>query len=152
MRITGHQHVAVAFAQLLQSVEERAHAVRRLPQFVAQEEFQIDQHLIVARAAGVDLLAHLAQTPREQQFDLRVDVLRPLLDLEPPLLDLASDLFQPRQQGLQLVGRQQADVFQHPDVGHRPFDVVPGQPHVELTVVAHRETFDHLVGFETLVP
>ena len=81
-----------------------------------------------------------------------MDVLRPLLDLEPPLLDLASDLFQPRQQGLQLVGRQQADVFQHPDVGHRPFDVVPGQPHVELTVVAHRETFDHLVGFETLVP
>ena len=152
MRIAGHQYLAIALAQLLQTVEERAHAVRRLPQLVAQKEFQIDQHLIVARTAGVNLLAHLAQPPREQQLDLRVHVLRPLLDLEASGLDLAADLRQPRQQDLQFVGRQQSDMLQHPNMRHRSFDVVLRQPHIQLPVVAHGKPFDHLVGFEPFIP
>ena len=48
MRIAGHQHVLVLLALLDELVEEYLHAVSHLHEFVAGEEFQIDQHLVVA--------------------------------------------------------------------------------------------------------
>ena len=66
--------------------------------------------------------------------------------------DLVADLLQSAQQRLQLAGREQADVLQHPDVRHRAFDIVTCQPHVQTAVIAHRKAFDPFVGFETLVP
>ena len=73
---TRHQHVAVALAELLQLVEERADGRRRLPQLVAQKELEVDEHLVVARTARVNLLAYVAQTAGEQQFDLRLLLVR----------------------------------------------------------------------------
>ena len=73
--VPRHQHLLVLFAQALQPVEQRFYGVGRLAQFVAQEKFEVHQHLIVARAARMDLLARVAQPPREHQLHLRVDVL-----------------------------------------------------------------------------
>ena len=150
--VARHQHRFVAFAELLQPVEDYLHGVGRLPQLVAQEQFEVHQHLIVARTARMDLLARVAQPAGEHQFDLRMHVLRAGFDLEAPGFDLRGDLPEPRRQRRELFGGQQADLLQHGDMGQRPFYVVARQPHVQFAVVAHGVFLDHLVGFEPLIP
>ena len=152
MGVARHQHLLVAFAELLEPVEERLHVVGRLPQLVAQEELQVDQHLIVARAARVDLLAHVAQSAGEQQLDLRVDVLGVRLDFESAGRDLAGDRLQSGRQRRQFVAGQQPDLLEHGDVRQRSFDIVAGQPQVQFAVAAHGVGLDRTVGFETLIP
>ena len=119
---------------------------------VAQEEFQVDQHLVVSRAARVDLLSDVAQPAGEQQLDLRVDILRVGFDLETPGLDFGGDLLQTGRQRAEFFGGEKTDPFEHGDVRQRSFDVVAGELQVEFAVVADGVLFDHLVGFETLVP
>ena len=150
--VARHQHLLVAFAQLLQPVEERAHRTGDLPQFVAQEQFEVHQHLIVARASRVDLLACVAEPPREHQLHLGVHVLRAGFDLEASGLDFGGDLPQSRGQRLQLLAGQQADLLEHGDMRQRPFDVVARQPHVQLAVLSHGVLLDHSVRLEALVP
>ena len=147
-----HQHLPVSFAQLLQPVEEGLRIVCNLPQLVAQKEFQIDQHLIVPRAARVDLFSGVAQPAGKHQLDLRVDILRVGFDFEASGLDLGGNLLQSGRQRTELLGGQQADFFEHGDMGQRPLDVVAGELQVQIAVVADGILFDHLVGFETLVP
>jgi len=150
--VPRHQHLLVLFAQALQPVEQRFYGVGCLAQFVAQEKFEVHQHLIVARAARMDLLARVAQPPREHQLHLRVDVLGVRLDREASGFDLGGDLFQSGGQLLQFGGGQQPDLFEHGDVGQRPLDVLLRQPHVQFAVVADGIFLDHLVGLEALVP
>ncbi len=150
--VSRHQHRLVTFAEFLQPVEDDLHGVGRLPQFVAQEQFEVHQHLVVARTPRMDLLARIAQSAGEHQLDLRMDVLGTGLDLETPGLDLRGDLPEPRRQRRELFGGQQPDFFQHGDMGQRPLDVITCQPHIQLAVVAHGVFLDHLVGFEPLIP
>ncbi len=150
--VARHQHLAIALRELLQPVEEGPHVARHGLQLVAQEEFQIDQHLVVARASRVDLLAHVAQAARQQQFDLRVDVLDLRFDAEIPRLDLGGDRFEPLGQTGQFVGRQEADRFEHADVGQRAADVVARQAQVERAVFAHGVAFDQRVRVVAFIP
>ena len=152
MGVPGHQYVAVAFAELLQAVEECLRVVGDLAQLVAQEELEVDEYLVVARTPRVDLLAHVAQPAREHQLDLRMDVLGVGLDLETPGLDLRGDLPEPRGERSELLGGQQPDLLEHGDVCQRSFDVVACELQVEFAVLTYGVLLDHLVGFETLVP
>ena len=150
--VSRHQHLAVALALLLQTVEERVDVAGDAPQLIAQEELQIDQYLVVARASRVDLLAHVAQPAGEQQLDLGVDILRVGFDLEAPGLYLRGDFVQSVGEPPQFVGRQQADLLEHGDVCQRSLDVVARQPQVEFAVLADGVLLDHRVGFKSLVP
>ena len=58
--------------QPLERAEEPLNPTDDLINLAPQVNPQIDQHLVVARAAAVNLLTRLADPPREQQLDLRV--------------------------------------------------------------------------------
>ena len=47
MCVAGHQDVLVLVALLDEFVKEHLHALGNLHEFVAGEEFQVDEHLIV---------------------------------------------------------------------------------------------------------
>ena len=47
-RVVGGIHVFVLLAERLQAVEDRFYGFGGLAQFVAQEQFEVDQHLVVA--------------------------------------------------------------------------------------------------------
>ena len=70
MGVTRHKDVLEPLTLLLKLAEERHHPVGYLAQLVAYEELQVYEHLVVARPSAVYLLAHVAQTPREQQLHL----------------------------------------------------------------------------------
>ena len=53
MGIAWHEHVLIAFALLLKFREEVAHRLSHLADFVAREKLEVNEHLVVARAARV---------------------------------------------------------------------------------------------------
>ena len=116
--VARHEHVLRLFAAALQGLEELVHKHHHLFQFMTDEELQVDKHLVVARATGMDFLTHIAQAAREQQLHLRVDVLDALLDDELATLALVVDVAQCVEQLLQLLLLEQSDGFQHGDMRH----------------------------------
>ena len=150
--VARHQHLLVFFALFLQTVEDYFHRVGDLPQFVAQEQFEVHQYLVVARTSRVDFLARVAQPAGEHQFYLRMNVLRSGFDLETSGFDLRGDFFQACGEFLQLLAGQQADRFEHGDMRQRPLDVVARQAHVQFAVVAHGVFLDHFVRLVAFIP
>ncbi len=145
MGVAGHEHGAVAFALGLQCGEEGAHGLRHLAELVAREELEVDEHLVVARAAAVDFLAHGAEPARKHEFDLRVHVFDAVFYDEASLKGFGVDAAQFAQEHGQFVVGNEADAVEHGDVGHGAEYVVGGEQEVELAVVAYCEAI-YLVG------
>ena len=150
--VSGHEHVLVLFALGEQFVEEQQHAVGHLAQFVAREELQVHQHLIVARASRVYLLAHVAQSACEHQLHLRVNVLYAVFDDERSLRALRVDVAQFGEQERQLLSVYESDAFEHGDVGHATEHVVGCQEEVHLAVSSHGEALNLRIHLEILFP
>ena len=112
---------------------------------LAGEELEVEQHLVVARAAAVYLLAHVAQLAGEHELYLRMDVLDAVFDDELAPFGQGVDLLQLGQELLQLGGGEQADALEHGDVGHGAQYVVLGQVEVHFAVAPHGEALDILV-------
>ena len=145
MGVARQQDVLVLFALALEQAEEGQDFVPEAAQLVPEVKFDIDQHLVVAAAAGVNLLAEVAELAGEEEFDLGVNVFHVILQHKGARRDAGGDFVQSAQQNLQLVGIQQADAFQHRNVGLRALHIVGCEPQVEDAVVADREVL-HLFG------
>ena len=92
--VARHQHAFVLLAFLYQFVEQRLYEPCYLLYLVADEEFKVYQHLVVARAPAVYLLAHVAQAARKHKLHLRVYVLHAVLDCELSALACGVDTLQ----------------------------------------------------------
>ena len=101
-------------------VEECLHLLGNLHELVTGEEFQVDQHLVVARAPRVYLLAHVAQLTGEQHLHLRVNVLDVVFDDELTTVGQLVDALQLLKERGQLVLANQSYRLEHGDMGHRP--------------------------------
>ena len=121
-------------------------------QLVAGEELEVYQHLVVARAARVYLLAHVAELAGEHQLHLRVYVFHAVFDDKPALVGHVVDVLEFGGKRHELVVGEQTYRLQHGDVGHRAQHVVLGEIEVELAVAAHGEALYLLVYFKILFP
>ena len=121
-------------------------------ELVTQEELDIHEDLVVAGPSGVDLLAHLAELPGQQQLHLGMDVLDIVFEDEGAGLDAVGDAPERRGQRRELVRAQQADMLQHLDVRQRALHVIAGEPAVQDPVVADRETVYCLRCGSTFIP
>ena len=90
-RVVGIVLEVVLLAERLQAVEEGGDALGGVAQLVAEEELEVNEYLVVAAAAGVNLLADIAQTLGEQQLHLAVDVLDALVDGEASGINVVED-------------------------------------------------------------
>ena len=82
MGIARHQHILILIALLDEFVEKDLHLIGDFLQLMTGEEFEVDEHLVITRTTGVDLLAHVAQFTGEQHLHLRVHILDIVLDHE----------------------------------------------------------------------
>ena len=150
--IARHEHVLILLALLLQFCEEVVDGLGHEFQLMAGKQLQVHQHLVVARAAGVNFLAHVAKLPCQHQFYLRVDILDALLYHKLALDSLLVDAAQLFQEHGQLVLADEADALQHGDVGHGAQHVVGCQIEVQLAVAAHGEALYLAVYLKVLFP
>ena len=79
-------------------------------------------------------------------------VLDSVFDDELSFFSGCINVFQLVEQYLQFVGGQQADAFQHGDVGHGAQNIVFGQVKVHFAVTSYGETVDLFVYLNILFP
>ena len=152
MGVPGQQHFPVAFAQLLEGAEEGEHFLAHCFQLVAQEEFQVHEHLVVARASGVDFLAQFPVLTREQQFYLGVYVLHVVFEHEASFTDAERNFVQTLVQDFELLFAEQPYAAEHSDVGFGTLHVVCCELEVQHAVVAHGELVHNFCGCGAFIP
>ena len=118
----------------------------------ADKEAKVHEHLVVARAARVDFLAHIAKAAREHQFHLRVHILNAVFNHEFASLNLGVNLAQGSGEQGKFVGGEQIDGLQHSDVGDRAKHVVASQIEVHFTVAPHGVGFHIVVNLYVFFP
>ncbi len=126
--------------------------VHHILEFAAYEQAQVDQHLVVARAARVNFLAHVAKAAGEHQLHLRVHILDAVFNLESARLNLGVDVAQLGGERAQLIGGEQSYGFEHGDVGQRAQHIIARKIHVHFAVAAHRVTLHVVVELHRLFP
>ena len=131
MRVAGHRPVQV----LLGSQQQRRHHTRdrhlRLHRLVSHVQLQVGDHLVVARAGGVQPAPDRPGDLGEASLDRHVDVLVVLGELEAALAQLAFHLLQAGKQRVAILGADDRAVGEHPRVRARLPDVVRPQAPVE---------------------
>ena len=82
MCIARHKDVLIFLALGDKFVKERLGLLYYVAQSRSGEELQIDEHLVISGASGVDFLSHIAELARQHELHLRVDILHSVLNDE----------------------------------------------------------------------
>ena len=72
------------------------------------KKFQVYEHLVVARASGMDLFAGIAESRREHELHLRVYILHSRLDDEFAPVDHGEYVGERFKQGVEFAGAEQS--------------------------------------------
>ena len=104
MGVAGHKHRAVAARLLIERGEKHGDVTHEVFNLAANEKAQIHEHLVVARASGVDFLPHVAKTAGEHQFHLRVNIFNSVFNQEIPCFYFSVDFAQGSSEHFQLIG------------------------------------------------
>ena len=150
--VAGQRDRAVARRQ---SVERRRHRQRTVVQGlrrVAQVQAQRGEHLIVARAPGVQASAGRADSRRQQILDGRLAIL--LFERDAPFAArmLLADRLERLADRREIRGRQQPLLPQHLGVRDGGLNVVAHQAVVEQMILAGRVREHALIERRPLVP
>ena len=152
MGIARHQDVCIGTALLHQYLEKTLCEQGDLLESVAHEEFEIDQHLVVARTSGVDLFTHITETTCQKQFDLRVDVFDALLNDQLAGLCLSMDATQLCEQHFEFVGLQKTDALKHGDMCHRAQHVVGSEEKIHFAIQSDGKTLNIFIDLNRFFP
>ena len=91
----GHDRVGLARRQFRQPAQQPLDFVQNGVDVVAQVQADVGGHLIVARAAGVQSLAGVADPLGQPRLDVHVDIFQRHRPVEFAALDLGANLLQP---------------------------------------------------------
>ena len=129
--ISGHDGLQVGlrlFDQHLLQLQRHADDDGDFPLY---EEAEVQRHLIVPAAGGVEALARLADALGEQGLNVHVDVLVVQGELHIVRLNIGQNGLEPVDDLLRLAGLDDALPPQHSGVGHGALDVLLVEPGVE---------------------
>ena len=152
MGISRHQHIPVAFTSLLKQFEEALQLAHRPPDALPGKKLQVHQHLVIAGASRMDLLAYIPKAARKLGLHLGMHILHLLIYTETSLAGIPVEALQLRQQDGQLFSGKQPHLAEHSDVGGGAHNVVRGEHQVQFPVPAHRKAVYEGVIVETLIP
>jgi hypothetical protein len=152
MRAARHGNQLVAPGEADQGGGQPQDGPLELQQEGPAVQAQGGQDLVVAAAAGVDLLARLPQAGHQEVLDGGVAILVRRRDGEAARQVQAYDFRQASVQGGALPGGQQADLLQHGGVSHAGQAIRVDQVPVQQVVPAHGVALDQLVQGHALLP
>jgi hypothetical protein len=104
-------------------------------------EAEIHEHLVVARACGVDALARLTDQGSQFVLDPGMHVFIGRCDDELAGLNLAQESQETMPDRTQIIGAEDADMGEHGSMSQRPPDVMAGESLVKGGVGPRLEVF-----------
>ena len=152
MGVARHEHLLIFLAQKLQAVKKMACRLCYPAQLIAHEQLEVYEHLVVARASGVDFLSEVAVALGEHELHLRVYVLNTLFYAEFTAVYGVENLAQPLEQCVEFILFEQPYRLEHCYMGHGALHVVARQLQVEFAILSYGEFLYHFVGLKALVP
>ena len=152
MGVAGQRHGAVARGQRFERIRHRRRAAPQFLGGIAQVQAQGGEHLIVARAAGMQAPAGRADARRQQILDRGLAILLFERDAPAPERMLLADGRQGLANRLEVRRRQQPLSREHFRVRDRGSDVVAHQPIVQNMIVPRRVGEYACVERSSLVP
>ena len=152
MGVARHEDVLILLALGDEFVEKALHLVGYILELMASEEFEVNEHLVVARASAVYLLAHVAQLACEEHLHLRVDILYIIFDNKLSPLACLVDILQFGKQLGEFVFLKQTDGFEHGAMCHGAKYIIFGKIHIHLAVATHSESLNLLVYLKIFFP
>ena len=150
--VARHQHMLIALTLGLEGAKQRGEVMHHLFNFASNKETKVDQHLVVARASGVNFLAHIAQTAGEHQFHLRMHVFNTLFYHKFSHFIFRINIAKGSGERSQFVGREEVDGLKHGDVGDGAQHIVARQIEVHFAVATHGVGFHIVVHRHILFP
>ena len=132
VREARHDRVGVRFGEVEQRPPQRRERRRDLVDGAAQPQAHVGGDLVVARAAGVQSLAGIADQRRQALLDVEVDILEVARPDEHAARDLVADLRHAALDVGQVLRAEDAAGGQHARMGERSGDVGFGQALVEV--------------------
>ena len=139
-----HHRVRLAFGEVEDCAPKPAQRVDDGVRLAPGVEAKIGGHLVVARPAGMELLARFADPLGERGLDVHVDVLERRGPLEAAGFDIRLDPAEAGHDGIPLVRLDDPDLGEHGGVRYGPRDVLPVEPPVEIDRC--RERFHRGIG------
>src|SRR5581483_9067574 len=136
----GHDRIGVTAGD---GAERALHAAERAVQALAlgaEPEAQVERHLVVPAAAGVELAADRPDELRETALDRHVDVLVGAKEEEATRVELAPHRLEAARQTRALARRQELRADERLDVGEAAGDVV--WPEAAIDGEGRRERLD----------
>ena len=124
MGVAGHDGVEVLFRHIAERFHDGLAARARLFDLVGEVEAQIERHLIVAAAGGMQFLARLADAAGQFALHEGVDVLAGHVDLQLACVDVGEDALKACDDSLLFLLGEYADFAQHARVGDGAGDVL----------------------------
>jgi hypothetical protein len=120
----GHDGGRLALRLVQQAGHQSLHFAVDQVDLVAQPQADVGGHLVVAGAAGVQLLAGDADLVGEARLDVHVHVFQRHRPFEFTGLDLGADLIQTLDDGVALLAGEHAGFREHGGVGLGALDVL----------------------------
>ena len=152
VRVAGHQHVGVLLGEGAERPAEVGRSAAEVFEAVAQEETEGGQHLVVAGAARVDLLAGLAQPRCQELLDHCMAVLVFGADRDLPACRLLGQRIQPLLDAGPLLVGEDAEGVEAVGVRARGDEVVRQQEGIPPEVLADGEAGHPVLGAGVFLP
>ena len=127
----GQEHVLMLFGALHEHAHEGAGKADPFAELIGSEEAEVQADLVVAAAAGVELLAHVAHELSEAGLDVHVHVFEILTPREHAVFDLLFHLVETGAKGFGLFTGDDALFAQHAGMGFGTGDILSIQDAVE---------------------
>ena len=152
VRIAGDHGAGVGFRKVEQRRHHTAQKRARAAAFLPQPEARIERDLLVAAAAGVDLIGHRPRLLLQLADDQRVDVLVGGALVKRRGGRIGADLLEGADNRRALFGGEDADLFERAGEGLRAAYIGIDQPPVEIERAGEALEDLRWSGFETSAP
>ena len=120
-----HISMEVFLHDLLKRLQKIQHQPVHLPDFIPHIELHIQRHLIVPASSCVQLFAGVPNPLDQIRLHKTVDILILFGDLQAMVFHVLQDAFQPFQDLLFLLFRQNPLLGKHADMCHAALDILP---------------------------
>ena len=129
--VAGHNGVLVGIRQVCKCLQHLFYKGSDLVTLSPQIHPQVQRHLVIPAAGGVQPLSRLPDTLGEHLFHKHVDVFRLLIHSQRAVLQVLQNARKPSNDAVSVLIGENMPGSEHGRMCHAPFDILPEHPFIK---------------------